>query len=159
MFFRDNISKCSPYAYLFIYIYNLPNKDYLKHVEYFLRLYYNRHEKMIPYNFLLPCLFFRFNAFLNQQRESKIITLKEEGNSNLWSYFTHCAALCVLLSIGICNAPLIHDYTIVYKGSLDDVTLICIIGGILHLFCWIVIWLFLTIKQKWTFKIRITVSF
>lgn len=100
----------------------------------------------------------RFNAFLNQQRESKIITLKEEGNSNLWSYFTHCAALCVLLSIGICNAPLIHDYTIVYKGSLDDVTLICIIAGILHLFFWIVIWLFLTIKQKWIFKLRITVS-
>ncbi|XP_023017809.1 transmembrane protein tincar isoform X2 [Leptinotarsa decemlineata] len=100
----------------------------------------------------------RFNAFLNLQRESKIITLKEEGNSNLWSYFTHCAALCVLLSIGICNAPLIHDYTVVYRGSLDDITLICIIGGILHLFFWIVIWLFLTIKQKWTFKLRITIG-
>ncbi|XP_056634976.1 protein tincar [Diorhabda sublineata] len=101
----------------------------------------------------------RFNAFLNQQRESKIITLKEEGTGgNLWSYFTHCAALCVLLSIGICNAPLIHDYTVVYRGSLDDVTLICIIGGIMHLFFWIVIWLFLTIKQKWTFKIRVTIG-
>ncbi|CAH1156014.1 unnamed protein product [Phaedon cochleariae] len=100
----------------------------------------------------------RFNAFLNVQRESKIISIKEEGNSNLWSYFTHCAALCILLSIGICNAPLIHDYTVVYRGSLDDVTLICIIGGILHLFFWIVIWLFLTIKQKWTFKIRITIG-
>ncbi|XP_018563624.1 protein tincar isoform X2 [Anoplophora glabripennis] len=100
----------------------------------------------------------RFNAFLNQERERKVITLKEEGNGNLWSYFTHCAALCVLLSIGICNAPLIHDYTVVYKGSLDDITLICIIGGILHLFFWIVIWLFLTIKQKWTFKLRITIG-
>ncbi|CAH1115016.1 unnamed protein product [Psylliodes chrysocephalus] len=101
----------------------------------------------------------RFNAFLNQQRESKIITLKEEGGGgNVWGYFTHCAALCVLLSIGICNAPLIHDYTVVYRGSLDDVTLVCIIGGIMHLFFWIVIWLFLTIKQKWIFKLRITIG-
>ncbi|XP_072379513.1 protein tincar [Diabrotica undecimpunctata] len=101
----------------------------------------------------------RFNAFLNQQRESKIITLKEEGGGgNLWGYFTHCVALCVLLSIGICNAPLIHDYMAVYRGSLDDVTLICIIGGIMHLFFWIVIWLFLSIKQKWTFKLRITIG-
>nr|CAH7721515.1 unnamed protein product [Callosobruchus chinensis] len=101
----------------------------------------------------------RFNAFLNHQRESKLITLKEgAGSSQLWSYFTHCAALCVLLSIGVCNAPLIHDYTVVYKGSLDDVTLVCIIGGILHLFFWIVIWLFLTVKQKWVFKVRITIG-
>ncbi|XP_060527941.1 protein tincar [Cylas formicarius] len=99
----------------------------------------------------------RFQAFLNHQRERKLITLKTEG-SNAWSYFTHCAAFCVLISIAICNAPLIHDFTVVYKGSLDDVTLVCIIGGILHLFFWIVIWLFLTVKQKWIFKIRITIG-
>ena len=81
----------------------------------------------------------------------------KEGGSNKWSYFTHCAALCVLVSVGICNAPLLHDYTVLYKGSLDDTTLACIVGGILHLFFWIVIWLFLTIKQTWIFKLRVTV--
>ncbi|XP_063927551.1 protein tincar isoform X2 [Zophobas morio] len=99
----------------------------------------------------------RFNAFLNQERERKVIMLKE-GGSNKWSYFTHCAALCVLVSVGICNAPLLHDYTVLYKGSLDDTTLACIVGGILHLFFWIVIWLFLTIKQTWIFKLRVTVG-
>ncbi|XP_068897552.1 protein tincar isoform X2 [Tenebrio molitor] len=99
----------------------------------------------------------RFNAFLNQERERKVIMLKE-GTSNKWSYFTHCAALCVLVSVGICNAPLLHDYTVLYKGSLDDTTLACIVGGILHLFFWIVIWLFLTIKQTWIFKLRVTVG-
>ncbi|KAF7273201.1 hypothetical protein GWI33_014092 [Rhynchophorus ferrugineus] len=99
----------------------------------------------------------RFTSFLNRQRDKKLITLKTTS-SNAWTYFTHCAAFCVLISIGICNAPLIHDYTVVYRGSLDDVTLICIIGGILHLFFWIVIWLFLTIKQAWIFKIRITIG-
>lgn len=82
----------------------------------------------------------------------------KEGNNNRWSYFTHCAALCVLVSVGICNAPLLHDYTVLYKGSLDETTLVCIVGGILHLFFWIVIWLFLTIKQTWIFKLRVTVS-
>lgn len=86
-----------------------------------------------------------------------MITLKE-GNSNRWSYFTHCAALCVLVAVGVCNAPLLHDYTVVYRGSLDDTVLACIIGGILHLFLWVVIWLFLTIKQNWVFKLRVTVS-
>ncbi|RZC10188.1 tincar [Asbolus verrucosus] len=99
----------------------------------------------------------RFNAFLNQERERKVIMLKEGSNSK-WSYFTHCAALCVLVSVGICNAPLLHDYTVLYRGSLDDTTLACIVGGILHLFFWIVIWLFLTIKQTWIFKLRVTVG-
>ncbi|XP_008198381.1 protein tincar isoform X2 [Tribolium castaneum] len=99
----------------------------------------------------------RFNAFLNQERERKVIMLKE-GSTNRWSYFTHCAALCVLVSVGICNAPLLHDYTVLYKGSLDETTLACIVGGILHLFFWIVIWLFLTIKQTWIFKLRVTVG-
>lgn len=99
----------------------------------------------------------RFTAFLNHERERKVIALKDMGQSK-WSYFTHCAALCVLLSVGVCNAPLLHDYTIVYRGSLDGVILACVIGGILHLFLWIVVWLFLTIKQKWIFKIRVTVG-
>lgn len=96
-------------------------------------------------------------SFLNQERERNIIALKETGHSK-WSYFTHCAALCVLISVGICNAPLLHDYTVVYKGSLDGAILACVVGGILHLFIWIVTWLFLTIKHKWIFKIRVTVS-
>ncbi|XP_065155259.1 protein tincar-like isoform X2 [Atheta coriaria] len=99
----------------------------------------------------------RFTSFLNQERERRVIVLKEGGHSK-WSYFTHCAALCVLVSVGLCNAPLLHDYTMVYRGSLDGAILACIIGGILHLFIWIVVWLFLTIKQKWIFKLRVTVG-
>ncbi|KAK9890752.1 hypothetical protein WA026_012100 [Henosepilachna vigintioctopunctata] len=99
----------------------------------------------------------RFNEFLNRECQRKIITLKRDS-INKWSYFTHCAALCVLISVGICYAPLLHDNTFVYKGSLDDITLACIIGGILHLFLWVVIWLFLTIKQRWIFKLRVVVG-
>lgn len=82
----------------------------------------------------------------------------KEGNTSRWIYFTHCAALFLLIAIGVCSAPLFYDYTIVYRGSLNSTMLFCIVGGILHLFLWIVLWLFLTIKQNWDFKLRITVS-
>lgn len=82
----------------------------------------------------------------------------KEGNTSRWIYFTHCAALFLLIAIGVCSAPLFYDYTIVYRGSLNSTILYCIIGGILHLFLWIVLWLFFTIKQNWNFKLRITVS-
>ncbi|XP_017778054.1 PREDICTED: protein tincar-like isoform X2 [Nicrophorus vespilloides] len=99
----------------------------------------------------------RFLSFVNQERERKVIMLREGAHSRM-GYFTHCAALCVLISVCLCNGPLFHDYTIVYKGSLDGAILATIIGSILHLFLWVVVWLFLTIKQKWTFKLRVTVG-
>jgi hypothetical protein len=95
---------------------------------------------------------------LNREREKRIIIVKETGIANGWGYFTHCAALCVLLAIAVCSAPLLHDYTIVYRGSLDNAVLISIISTVLHLFLWILVWLFLTIKQKWIFKIRVTIG-
>nr|XP_022917978.1 uncharacterized protein LOC111427199 [Onthophagus taurus]XP_022917979.1 uncharacterized protein LOC111427199 [Onthophagus taurus] len=99
----------------------------------------------------------RFKNFLNQNCQRKVILLKE-GNTSRWIYFTHCAALFLLIAIGVCSAPLFYDYTVVYRGSLDMTMLVCIIGGILHLFVWIVLWLFLTIKQNWAFKLRLTIG-
>lgn len=60
-----------------------------------------------------------------------------EGRSSGWGYFTHCAALCVLLALAVCHAPLLHDYTVVYRGSLDGAILACVVGAILHLFLWV----------------------
>ena len=66
--------------------------------------------------------------------------------------------MCVLIALAVCNGPLLYDYTLIYKGSLDGTVLACVIGTILHLFLWIVLWLFLTVKQKWTFKLRVTIG-
>ena len=66
--------------------------------------------------------------------------------------------MCVLIALAVCNGPLLYDYTLIYKGSLDGTVLACVIGTILHLFLWIVVWLFLTVKQQWTFKLRVTVG-
>ncbi|XP_051161493.1 protein tincar isoform X3 [Leptopilina boulardi] len=100
----------------------------------------------------------RFMAFLNQERERRVILLKEGRYGNGWGYITHCAALCVFLAIAFCSAPLLADYVVVYRGSLDGAVLVCIISTVLHLFLWLILWIFLTIKQKWIFKLRVTVG-
>lgn len=100
---------------------------------------------------------FRFNAFLNTERERKVVVLREGRNSG-WGYFTHCAALCVLLALAVCHAPLLHDYTVVYRGSLDGAILACVVAAILHLFLWVLVWLILTVKQHWVFRLRVTVG-
>lgn len=97
-------------------------------------------------------------AFLNQERERRVILPKDGREGNGWVYFTHCTALCVFLAIAICSAPLLYDYTVVYRGSLDGAILACIVGTILHLLLWLLLWIFLTVKQRWTFKLRVTVG-
>lgn len=100
----------------------------------------------------------RFTAFLDAERERRVIVLRHARSGSGWGYFTHCAALCVLLAIAVCNAPLLYDYTVVYRCSLDNAVLASVIGAILHLFLWVLLWLILTIKQKWSFKLRVTVG-
>ncbi|GLV44477.1 tincar [Carabus blaptoides fortunei] len=99
----------------------------------------------------------RFNSFLNQQRDKKHIFLPASSYHS-WGYFTHCAALCLLVAVAVAYAPLLYDYTVVYRGSLDGAVLACIVATISHLFLWVLVWLFLTIKHKWTFKLRVTVG-
>ncbi|XP_043251057.1 protein tincar isoform X2 [Colletes gigas] len=100
----------------------------------------------------------RFTAFLNQERERRVILSKENREGNGWVYFIHCTALCVFLAIAICSAPLLYDYSVVYRASLDGAILACIVATVLHLFLWLLLWICLTIKQRWTFKLRVTIG-
>ncbi|XP_011690592.1 PREDICTED: protein tincar [Wasmannia auropunctata] len=100
----------------------------------------------------------RFTAFLNQERERRVILSKDGREGNGWVYLPHCAAFVVFLAIVICGTPLLYDYTVVYRGSLDGAILACIVGMILHLLLWLLLWIFLTIKQRWTFKLRVTIG-
>ena len=103
--------------------------------------------------------FYRFNMFLNHERERRIILSKDTRNYDTsWTYMTHPAALCLFLAISICNAPLLYDYTVVYRGSLDGAVLACICATIFHLLLWLVVWLCLAVKHRWTFKLRITIG-
>jgi hypothetical protein len=101
----------------------------------------------------------RFIGFLNQERERRVILAKGERSEDAgWTYMTHPAALCLFLAIAICSAPLLYDYTVVYRGSLDGAILACIVSTIIHLILWLVLWVFLTVKQRWAFKLRITIG-
>ncbi|XP_034950828.1 protein tincar isoform X2 [Chelonus insularis] len=101
----------------------------------------------------------RFATFLEQEHERRVIISKEaHRNGSGWAYFTHCAALCVFLALTIVNAPLLYDYTVIYRSSLDGIMLACIFGTIIHLLLWIVFWFFLSIKKNWIFKVRVTIA-
>lgn len=101
---------------------------------------------------------FRLNAFMNRERARRIISLQENSTGHGWSYFTHCAALCVLVAIAVCQAPILYDCTVVYRKSLNTAVLVCVVGAVVHLFLWVLLWLILTIKQHWLFKLRVTVG-
>lgn len=40
-----------------------------------------------------------------------------------WAYFAHCASLCFILALAVVKAPLMHDFSVVYRGSLDGAVL------------------------------------
>jgi len=99
----------------------------------------------------------KFMAFIQNEKEKQTIVLAE-GKTTLWMYFPHTAAMCTLIALAVCNGPLLYDFTIIYKGSLDGTVLVFVITTVLHLFLWIVTWLFLTVKMTWKFKLRVTVG-
>ena len=55
-------------------------------------------------------------AFVETERIKHTIMLRE-GKTSLWSYFSHCSAMCVLIALAVCQGPLLYDYTLIYKVS------------------------------------------
>ncbi|XP_037781938.1 uncharacterized protein LOC119578425 [Penaeus monodon] len=101
--------------------------------------------------------FVKFNAFLNAEKE-KYHILSKHGHQTPWSYWPHCWGLTVLVVMTASAAPLVHDWTIMYRTSLDASVLAATISTIFHLFLWILLWMALTVKSKWYFKLRVQIS-
>ncbi|XP_071536349.1 uncharacterized protein [Panulirus ornatus] len=99
----------------------------------------------------------KFTNFVVKSRQRYHITYENEPGL-VRPYTPHCAALIVLVALGLSHGPLLWDLSLVYRGSLDAVVLAAVIGTIVHLFLWIVLWLLLTVKSTWTFKLRVTVA-
>lgn len=53
-------------------------------------------------------------------RERKIISTKSDHS---WTYFAHCASLCFVLALSVVKAPILHDLSASYRGSLDGAIL------------------------------------
>ncbi|KAG5682306.1 hypothetical protein PVAND_011666 [Polypedilum vanderplanki] len=88
-------------------------------------------------------------------RDCQMITLKD---GDLWSYFSHCASLCFIFGISVVKAPIIHDLCVVYRISLDKTVFTSTMMTIVHIFLWVVIWMSLTAKRKWEFKLPLVES-
>lgn len=56
-----------------------------------------------------------------KMRERKVISTK---SGDTWSYFAHCASLCYVLALSVAKAPILHDLSATYKGSLDRAVLV-----------------------------------
>ncbi|XP_063704575.1 protein tincar [Culicoides brevitarsis] len=82
-------------------------------------------------------------------RDRRMITIK----GDVWSYFAHCASFCFVLAVAVVKAPIMHDLSATYKGSLDGAVLAAALGSVIHIFVWIVLWLGLTAKRRWVFKL------
>ncbi|XP_073816865.1 transmembrane protein tincar [Musca autumnalis] len=85
-----------------------------------------------------------------KMRDRSIITLK---SSQSWIYFAHCASLCYVLALSVVKAPLLNDLSATYRHNLHCPTFMAALVSVMHILLWIVIWLCLTIKRKWSFKL------
>ncbi|KAM8705938.1 hypothetical protein ACLKA7_010264 [Drosophila subpalustris] len=85
-----------------------------------------------------------------RMRDRTIITLKA---SQTWIYFAHCASLCFVLALAVVKAPLLNDLSATYKNNLHCPTFLAALVGVTHLLLWIVVWLCLSIKRRWHFKL------
>lgn len=73
-------------------------------------------------------------------------------------YSPHIAAILMLILMVAAKAPLLYDQMILYQKHFKTITLVCIIIDVAYLFAWILLWLALTLKREWAFKVRYTNS-
>uniref|UniRef100_A0A1A9VR80 Protein tincar n=1 Tax=Glossina austeni TaxID=7395 RepID=A0A1A9VR80_GLOAU len=85
-----------------------------------------------------------------KMRDRSLITLK---SSDTWIYFAHCASLCYVLALAVVKAPLLNDLSATYRQNLHCPTFMAALVSVMHLLLWIVIWLGLSAKRRWSFKL------
>uniref|UniRef100_A0A0R3QDK0 G_PROTEIN_RECEP_F1_2 domain-containing protein n=1 Tax=Brugia timori TaxID=42155 RepID=A0A0R3QDK0_9BILA len=59
----------------------------------------------------------------------------------------------LLVLIVITKAPTIYAHMVIYQHEEKALLLSCIVVDIVFLFAWIILWLILTLKRDWNFKV------
>ncbi|KAI9556004.1 hypothetical protein GHT06_018564 [Daphnia sinensis] len=95
--------------------------------------------------------------FLTKSRKKYIRELPS-ARSYLWSFYPHLAALATLLAVAASAAPLLHDFSKLYKLNPQPVLLVAVTASIVHAFLWVALWLLLTAKSNWDFRLKISVG-
>ena len=76
---------------------------------------------LMLFNFQIHIKFISLLKNLSQNLQylysTKLIKLKNSIYLRARTYFPHCSAMCVLIALAVCNAPLLYDFTLIYKVS------------------------------------------
>jgi hypothetical protein len=89
---------------------------------------------------------------ISQTRRMHITLLHDKHR--LWGYSAHLCAFVTLIVLSLCVAPLFYELIVIYCGSLDSAVLAGIISTAFHFLFWIILWLMLTLKNKWHFTLN-----
>lgn len=73
----------------------------------------------------------------------------------LCGYLAHFWAFAALIALAICVCPLVYEFVVIYCGSLDFSLFLAIVSTATHFLLWIILWLILTIKNKWRFNMTL----
>ncbi|EJD75530.1 hypothetical protein LOAG_17337 [Loa loa] len=68
-------------------------------------------------------------------------------------YAPHIFAIILLVLIVIAKAPTIYAHMVIYQHEEKALLLSCIVIDVVFLFAWIILWLILTLKREWDFKV------
>uniref|UniRef100_A0A0R3S4V8 Nucleoporin NDC1 n=1 Tax=Elaeophora elaphi TaxID=1147741 RepID=A0A0R3S4V8_9BILA len=68
-------------------------------------------------------------------------------------YAPHIFAIILLILIVIAKAPTIYAHMVICQHEEKALLLSCIVIDIVFLFAWIILWLILTLKRDWNFKV------
>uniref|UniRef100_A0A915PLA1 Uncharacterized protein n=1 Tax=Setaria digitata TaxID=48799 RepID=A0A915PLA1_9BILA len=68
-------------------------------------------------------------------------------------YAPHIFAIILLVLIVVVKAPTIYAHMVIYQHEEKALLLSCIVIDIIFLFAWIILWLILTLKRDWNFKV------
>ncbi|KAL3981884.1 putative integral membrane protein [Acanthocheilonema viteae] len=68
-------------------------------------------------------------------------------------YAPHIFAIILLVLIVIAKAPTMYAHMVIYQHEEKALLLSCIVIDIVFLFAWIIVWLILTLKRDWNFKV------
>ncbi|CEF60023.1 Protein tincar [Strongyloides ratti] len=83
------------------------------------------------------------------------LSTSQESNTTLCcdGYGPHMLAILVLVLTAISQCPTIYALMILHQYENKTILLHCIIVRVAYLFIWIILWLILTLRKNWQFKV------
>lgn len=107
-------------------------------------------------------IFFEYSSMYFQE---KFMILNKKHNPEEYSresvtyhmncrgYVPHSCAMVSLILLACCKGPLIYDLISVYQVTDDQLAFVSVIMDVTYMVFWIVLWMCLTIRQHWLFRI------